>query len=438
MKMNKGQKILKSAKKIIPGGNQLLSKRSEMFAPNVWPTYFSKAKGCEIWDLENRKYYDFAGMGVTACLLGYADNFVNKKVKATIDKASLTTLNSIDEIKLAKKLIKIHHWADMAKFSKSGGEACLVAIRLARAYSKKQNIAFCGYHGWHDWYLAANLNNKKNLDNQLLPGLSTLGVSKSYSNSLFPFLYNDIDSLKKILNKKNDIGIIIMEPMRFIEPKNNFLKKVKALAKKNNIILIFDEITTGFKDNLGGLHLKLNVTPDIAIFGKAIANGFPISAVIGKKKIMSLSNKSFISSTMWTEQIGFVAANATIEKLEKNKINRKNVITGLKIKKIWQDCSRKNNIKIKIGGINSLPLFKFDYKNEQAITTFMTKKMLNYNILAGTYPAATASYNDRILDKYARALNNVFFEISKYVNFNKKIPLKKKDIKISKFGRLTG
>ena len=262
--------------------------------------------------------------------------------------------------------------------------------------------------------------------------------SKSYSNSLFPFLYNDIDSLKKILIKKNDIGIIIMEPMRFIEPKNNFLKKVKELAKKNNIILIFDEITTGFKDNLGGLHLKLNVTPDIAIFGKAIGNGFPISAVIGKKKIMSLSNKSFISSTMWTEQIGFVAANATIEKLEKYKINKKNVITGLKIKKIWQNCAKKNNIKIKIGGINSLPLFKFDYKDEQAITTFMTKRMLNYNILASTYPAATASYNDRILDKYANALNKVFFEISKYVNFNRKIPLKKKDIKGSKFGRLTG
>tara|TARA_B100001057_G_scaffold52754_1_gene46919 strand:+ start:798 stop:2108 length:1311 start_codon:yes stop_codon:yes gene_type:complete len=436
--MNKSQKILKSAKKIIPGGNQLLSKRSEMFAPNVWPTYFSKAKGCEIWDLENRKYFDFAGMGVTACLLGYADNFVNKRVKATIDKASLTTLNSVDEIKLAKKLLKIHNWADMAKFSKSGGEACLVAIRLARAYSNKQNIAFCGYHGWHDWYLAANLNNKKNLDNQLLPGLSTLGVSKSYSNSLFPFLYNDIDSLKKILIKKNNIGIIIMEPMRFTEPKNDFLKKVKILAKRNNIILIFDEITTGFKDNLGGLHLKLNVTPDIAIFGKAMGNGFPISAVIGKKKIMSLSNKSFISSTMWTEQIGFVAANATIEKLEKNKINKKNVRTGLKIKKIWKDCSRKNNIKIKVGGINSLPLFKFDYKNEQAITTFMTKKMLDYNFLASTYPAATASYNDKILNKYARALNNVFFELSKYVNFNKKIPLKKKDIKGSKFGRLNG
>ena len=163
---------------------------------------FLKAKGCEIWDINNKKYYDFAGMGVTACLLGYADDFVNKKVKSTIDKASLTTLNSIDEIKLAKKLINLHKWSDMAKFCKSGGEACLVAIRLARASSKKQNIAFCGYHGWHDWYLSANLSKNKNLDKQLLPGLTTLGVDKSFKKSIFPFYYNDISSLKKILIKK--------------------------------------------------------------------------------------------------------------------------------------------------------------------------------------------------------------------------------------------
>ena len=141
-------------------------------------------------------------MGVTACLLGYADNYVNTKVKLAIDRASLTTLNSKDEIQLAQSLIKIHRWADMAKFCKSGGEACLVAIRLARSVSKRQNIAFCGYHGWHDWYLSANLKNNKNLDSQLLPGLKTLGVNKTYANSMFPFFYNDIDSLKKILKKK--------------------------------------------------------------------------------------------------------------------------------------------------------------------------------------------------------------------------------------------
>ncbi|MDC6477649.1 aminotransferase class III-fold pyridoxal phosphate-dependent enzyme [Candidatus Pelagibacter sp.] len=436
--MNKGQKLLKKAKKIIPGGNQLLSKRAEIFAPNIWPTYYTRAKGCEIWDLDKKKYYDFAGMGVTACLLGYADNYVNKKVKNAIDRASLTTLNSKDEIKLAQTLIQIHKWAKMVKFCKSGGEACLVAIRLARSISKKQNIAFCGYHGWHDWYLSANLKNNKNLDNQLLPGLKTLGVNKSYTNSMFPFFYNDIDSLKKILIKKNDVGIIIMEPMRFIKPKKNFLKEVKSLARKNGIILIFDEITSGFHDNFGGIHLKFGVNPDLAIFGKALGNGFPISAIIGKKKIMQKANETFISSTMWTEQIGFVAANATLEKLKKDNVNIKNIKIGRKIKEIWRTVAVKNNLNIIIGGIDTLPSFKFNYSNQEVISTFMTREMLKYRILANTAPAVTLAYKSNILKIYEKAINKVFKKISQYLNNNKKIPLNKKDIKLSNFGRLTG
>jgi len=436
--MNKDQKLLKKAKKILPGGNQLLSKRAEMFAPNIWPSYFTKAKGCEIWDLEKKKYFDFAGMGVTACTLGYADNFVNKKVKAAIDKASLTTLNSLDEIKLAENLVKIHKWAKMAKFCKSGGEACLVAIRLARSISKKQNIAFCGYHGWHDWYLSANLENNKNLDGQLLPGLKTLGVNKSYANSMFPFFYNDIDSLKKLLVKKNDIGIIIMEPMRFTKPKKKFLKKIKSIAKKKGLILIFDEITSGFHDNFGGLHLKLGVSPDLAIFGKALGNGFPISAIIGKKEIMQKANETFISSTMWTEQIGFVAANATLEKLKKNNINKKNIKIGKKIKKIWRNAAIKNNLNITIGGIDTLPSFKFNYSNQEIISTFVTREMLKFGILANNAPSVTAAYTDNILKIYKNAIENVFCNISNYINNNKKIPLLKRDIRLSNFGRLTG
>ena len=436
--MNKGQKLLKKAKKILPGGNQLLSKRAEMFAPNIWPSYFTKAKGCEIWDLEKKKYFDFAGMGVTACTLGYADDFVNKKVKAAIDKTSLTTLNSLDEIKLAENLVKIHKWAKMAKFCKSGGEACLVAIRLARSISKKQNIAFCGYHGWHDWYLSANLENNKNLDSQLLPGLKTLGVNKSYANSMFPFFYNDIDSLKKLLVKKNDIGIIIMEPMRFTKPKKKFLKKIKSIAKKKGLILIFDEITSGFHDNFGGLHLKLGVSPDLAIFGKALGNGFPISAIIGKKEIMQKANETFISSTMWTEQIGFVAANATLEKLKKNNINKKNIKIGKKIKKIWRNAAIKNNLNITIGGIDTLPSFKFNYSNQEIISTFVTREMLKFGILANNAPAVTTAYTDNILKIYKNAIENVFCNISNYINNNKKIPLLKRDIRLSNFGRLTG
>ena len=436
--MNKGQKLLIKAKQILPGGNQLLSKRAEMFAPNIWPSYFTKAKGCKIWDLENKEYFDFAGMGVTACTLGYADNFVNQKVKAAIDRASLTTLNSLDEIKLAENLLKIHKWAKMAKFCKSGGEACLVAIRLARSISKKQNIAFCGYHGWHDWYLSANIKNNKSLDAQLLPGLKTLGVNKLYANSMFPFMYNDIDSLKKLLVRKNNIGIIIMEPMRFTKPKKKFLKKIKSIAKEKGLILIFDEITSGFHDNFGGLHLKLGVNPDLAIFGKALGNGFPISAIIGKKKIMQKANETFISSTMWTEQIGFVAANATLEKLQKNNINKKNIKIGKKIKKIWKNSAINNNLNITIGGIDTLPSFKFNYSNQDIISTFVTREMLKYGILANNAPAVTAAYTDNILKIYKNAIENVFCKISSYINNNKKIPLLKRDIKLSNFGRLTG
>ena len=237
--MNKGQKILREAKKIIPGGNQLLSKRSEIFLPGLWPTYYKKAKGCKILDLENKTYYDFAGMGVTSCVLGYAYDDVNKAIIEGLKKGSMTTLNATEEIDLAKEFLKIHKWAGMAKFCKSGGEACMVAIRIARAFGKKQNIAFCGYHGWHDWYLAANLKNSKKLDQHLLSGLKTNGVAENLSGSTLTFNYNDFNSFEKIIKNNNDVGVVIMEVMRNEPPKDNFLKKIRDVCKKKKIVLIF-------------------------------------------------------------------------------------------------------------------------------------------------------------------------------------------------------
>ena len=435
--MNKGQKILREAKKIIPGGNQLLSKRSEIFLPGLWPTYYKKAKGCKIWDLDNKMYYDFAGMGVTSCVLGYADNFINKAITNGLKNGSMATLNSTEEIDLAKKFLNIHKWAGMAKFCKSGGEACLVAIRIARAFSKKQNIAFCGYHGWHDWYLAANMQNSKNLDNQLLPGLSTKGVSRTYSKTIKPFVYNDLNSFKKVvLNKKNNIGIVIMEPMRAVKPNKNFLKNIRNLTKKNNITLIFDEITSGFKDNYGGIHLKFKINPDIAIYGKSIGNGYPISAIIGKKNIMQVSQDTFISSTMWTESLGFIAANATLEKLKKLNVNKKIVNYGKKIKNGWLKLAKKNDLRIDISGLNSIPSFKFCYENNLELSTFFTQEMLSYGFLANTTLTTTLSFNNKIIDNYLYHVDKVFKKISFYLDQDK-IPLKN-EIKHSTFKRLTG
>ena len=349
----------------------------------------------------------------------------------------MTTLNATEEIDLANKFLNIHKWAKMAKFCKSGGEACMVAIRIARAFSKKQNIAFCGYHGWHDWYLAANMGKKNNLDTQLLPGLKTKGVSESYVNTIFPFNYNDIDSLRKIIEaKKNNIGIIIMEPMRAVKPKNEFLQYVKKIAQKNEIILIFDEITSGFKDNLGGLHLKFKINPDIAIFGKSIGNGYPISAIIGRRKIMELSQETFISSTMWTDRLGFIAANTTINKLKKKNIN--SVISGYgrQIKKGWVAMAKKNNIKIRVSGLDSIPSFIFDYKNNKEISTFFIQEMLKKGFLANTTLATTYAYNKKIIQKYLKTVDSVFKKIK--LSITDKKFLLHGPIRHSTFRRLTG
>ena len=435
--INIGQKLLKKAKKIIPGGNQLLSKRSEMFLPGLWPAYYKSSKGCIVTDLNNKKYYDFAGMGVTACILGYADKDVNKALNYGLKNGSMSTLNSPEEVQLAKELIKIHPWADMARFSKSGGEACLIAIRIARAYSKKEKIAFCGYHGWHDWYMAANLNDKKNLDEQLLPGLGSKGISKSFKNSIYSFNYNDIKSLEKVFSKnKNNIGIIIMEPMRFTKPKNNFLQKVKKLAKKNGAILIFDEITSGFHENLGGLHLKLKVNPDMAIFAKALGNGYPISAVIGKRSIMNCAQSTFISSTMWTERLGFIAGVTSLKKMQKLKVQKKLVKFGKKIKKGWQEAAKKSGIKILVSGLDSLPNFKFDYKNRLEISTYFTQEMLDLGFLAKEALATTNAYNDLIITKYLNAVYKVFKKINFFLIKKIKLPLKG-PLKHSTLKRLT-
>ena len=435
--MNKGQILLREAKKIIPGGNQLLSKRSEMFLPGLWPNYYKRAKGCKVWDLNNRMYYDFAGMGVTACVLGYSDNDINKSLNQGIKNGSMCTLNATEEIDLAKELLRIHKWSGMAKFCKSGGEACMVAIRIARAFTNRKNIAFCGYHGWHDWYLATNMSNSKNLDNQLLPGLKTKGVSDSFKNTIKPFMYNDINSLKKIFRKKNhNIGIIIMEPMRGVEPKKNFLRNVKKIAKKNKSILIFDEITSGFKDIYGGLHLKFGVNPDIAIFGKSIGNGYPISAIIGKKEIMQVAQDTFISSTMWTDRLGFMAANSTLKKLKKFKINKRISNYGMKIKNGWMSLAKKHKINISISGQNSIPCLKFEYSNNSEILTYFTQEMLKKNFLAGSQVATTFAYNNKIINKYLKEVDGVFKKINSCIR-RKKFPLKGK-IKHSTFRRLTG
>jgi glutamate-1-semialdehyde 2,1-aminomutase len=434
---NTGQKLWEKAKSIIPSGNQLLSKRSELFLPDLWPSYYKKAKGCEIWDLDDNHFYDFSGMGVTSCVLGYADDDVDNAVKSAIDNGSMGTLNSYEEVELAENLIALHPWSEMVRFSRTGGEACAIAIRIARAATGKDHIAFCGYHGWHDWYLAANLSKGSNLDSQLLPGLDTKGVPGDLSGTMHPFQYNDIESFRKILREHGDeLAAIIMEPQRGIAPKDNFLQSIRVEATKTNIVLIFDEVSSGFHNNLGGIHLTLGVNPDIAIFAKALGNGYPISAVIGKREVMDIAQDTFISSTMWTERLGFVSALATLKKMELKSVQKNLVDYGLQIKFGLKNISAETGVQIAVNGLDSVPSFSFEYENAVELQTYFTQEMLRRGYLASWAPCATYAWNSEIIQNYLEEAGQIISQIAS-LKLDVKTKLRGR-VKHTTFARLTG
>ena len=415
--LQKGQKLWVRAKDIIAGNNMLFSKKSELFLPKYWPAYYKKTKGCEITDLNGNKYYDLSLMGVGTNILGYSNKQVDKKVMQVVKSGNMSTLNNPDEVTLAEMLLDINKWADQVKFARTGAEASTIALRLARAASGKDNVAFCGYHGWHDWYLASRLNNPDALDTQLMADLKSDGVPKYLKGTSFPFRYNNISDLKKIISYKK-IGAIIMEVSRNIPPENNFLQNVKNIAKKNNIVLIFDECSSGFRETYGGINIKYNIIPDIIIFGKALGNGYAINAVVGKKSVMNKIDNTFISSTFWTERIGYVAGIATLKEMKRLKSWKIISSKGDFIKDEWKKISDRYNLDIDISGLRPMPSFKFNFKEHNILKTFITQEMLKKGFLASNTIYLSVSHNENILKKYLYNLEKIFYKISKFENFN--------------------
>ncbi len=434
----KGQQLWQKAKNLIPGGNQLLSKRAEKFLPGLWPAYYSKAKGCEVWDLDGNHYYDFAQMGVGSCILGYADDDVNAAVIEAIQKGSMCSLNCHEEVELAEKLISLHPWADMARFARTGGEACAIAVRIARAASGRSKVAFCGYHGWHDWYLSANLGDASNLDGQLLPGLDPLGVPRELKETALPFNYNKLNELEALVDKYPDeIGVIIMEPRRERGPHLGFLEGVRKIADRIGAVLVFDEVTSGFRINLGGIHLTYGLEPDIAVFGKALGNGYPIAAIIGLKSVMDVAQDSFISSTMWTERIGFVAALTTIQKMKENDVPGFLVRYGERINKGWHNLAQKHGLKIHINGIPPLTHIAFEADDPLAVQTLYTQEMLAKGYLLGASVYTTFAYSDEIIDQFIVDSDSVFGFIKEALDAGDIKKYLKGDVIHAGFKRLT-
>ncbi len=405
--MGTGQKLWKRAKQVIPGGNMLLSKRAEMYLPNQWPAYFSKAKGCRVWDLDGNEYIDMALMGIGTNVLGYGHQEVDDAVRKTVDAGNMSTFNCAEEVYLAERLVELHPWADMVRLARTGGEANAVGIRIARAAAGKDKVAFCGYHGWHDWYLAANLGDEQNLDGHLLPGLEPRGVPQNLRGSVLPFHYNDIPELEAMV-RDHDIGVIKMEVSRNMGPENGFLEKVRKLASDNGIVLIFDECTSGFRQTFGGLHKLYGVEPDMAILGKAMGNGYAITATIGRREIMEAAQSSFISSTFWTERIGPTAALKTLEVMERIKSWDQITQTGQNITAKWRALAEKHGLLISTSGLPALTSFSFNSPNALAYKTLITQEMLAKGYLAGTSVYACIEHTPDVVEGFFDALDPVF------------------------------
>ena len=410
--MGKGQELYTKAKTLIPGGTMLLSKRPEMFLPDHWPSYFSKSKGCKVWDLDGKELIDMSIMGIGTNALGYGNDEVDSAVIETVKKGNMSTLNCPEEVFLAEKLIEINPWADMVRFARTGGEANSISIRIARAASGKDNVAICGYHGWHDWYLSANHNGGDDLKAHLIPGLSPKGVPRNLKNSVFPFHYNNYEELLDIV-EKNDIGVIKMEVMRNFGPEDNFLQKVRDLATQKNIVLIFDECSSGFRETYGGIFKKFNVEPDMAMFGKTLGNGYAITAVVGKKSVMEAAQNTFISSTFWTERIGPTAALATLKVMKREKSWEKITEIAKKMQKGWLNLAKLNNLDITVSGIPAMTTYAFNSKNAINYKTLITQEMLKKGFLASTNFYACSEHTDGHLDKYFDALSNIYKTINK-------------------------
>ena len=389
----------------------LLSKRAEMYLPQKWPAYFDRTEGCQVWDLDGTRYLDLGFMGVGTNILGYSHPAVDAAVRAVIDKGNLSTLNAPEEVYLAERLVELHPWADMARFARSGGEACAIAVRIARAASGRDGIAFCGYHGWHDWYLAANLSDDS-LDGHLLPGLEPTGVPRALAGTSHTFPYNDLPKLEALLQQNPDIGVIFMEPQRSAPPLAGFLEGVRELATRHNAVLIFDECTSGFRRPLGGLHLDLGVEPDIATFGKTLGNGYAITAVIGRGDVMQAAQQTFISSTFWTERIGPTAALAAIAEMETSGAPDHIHRIGESVQSTWLELAASTGLTMTVGGLPALASFSLTERDPLTIKTYVTSRMLDQGYLAGPNLYASIAHTPVILEGYFTALTPVFEEIA--------------------------
>lgn len=300
--LKKSQELKRQAEKLIPGYSQTFSKGPSQFVQGVAPVYLERGKGSRVWDVDGNDYLDFT-MGLGAVLLGYADDRVAEVIAAQAKQGTIFTLSHPLELELSQILTELIPSAEMVRFGKNGSDVTSAAVRVARAFTGREIIACCGYHGWQDWYVGSTTRNK--------------GVPAAVAQLTKTFRYNDLESLQALFSTHPaQIAAVIMEPVGLVAPQPGFLEGVRELAARHGAVLIFDEMVTGFRFGLGGAQTHFKVTPDLACFGKGMANGMPVSAIVGRRPIMKLFEEIFFSFTFAGETASLAAAKATIDALK--------------------------------------------------------------------------------------------------------------------------
>ncbi len=407
-----------AAHRLIPGGTQLLSKRPELFLPEQWPTFYQSASGVHVVDADGCRFVDVTIHAVGSCPLGYADPDVEEAVVAAVRAGSMASLNCPEEIELAELLCELHPFAEMVRYTRTGGEAMAVAVRVARAATGRSKVAFAGYHGWHDWYIAANLADQGALDGHLLPQIDPAGVPAALSGSALAFELENVESLERVVEAHGgELAAIILEPARYTLPDAGYLAKVKAIADGCGAVLIFDEITSGFRLHVGGAHQLIGVEPDVAVFAKAMSNGYPMGAIIGTRSVMEAAATSFISSTYWTERIGPTAAIATIRKLRAHDVPTRLAATGDRMRAGWEGAAGRHGLDIATRGVAPLPSFGLAYgERSGALATLYTQEMLDRGYLASAAFYASYAHTDAVVDAALEATDEAFATLAEAVD----------------------
>ncbi len=364
--------LYKRAAAMIPGGTQLLSRQPSRFAYGVSPIYAARARGARFWDVDGHEYIDWTS-GIGAILLGYADAVVDDAVREQISQGTIYGINHELELELAEELIERVPCAEMVRYAKTGGEACAMAVRIARAATGRDTILFCGYHGWHDWYLAANLNDETELEAHLLPDIAPRGVPRALAGTSIPFPYGDADALGESLDvRRGKVAAVVMEPLRSDEPPKGYLAAVATLCRDHGAVLVFDEVSTGFRYSTGGAQSDVGVTPDVAVFAKSISNGYPLAAVVGRRDVMQAAAETFVSSTYWSDTVGLRAGLTTLREAVRRDVPGHCRQVGSQLQTELTRLARQKGCPVRCCGIATHPRLEFDVSDAGSRTVLET------------------------------------------------------------------